>query len=150
MPITGYQQRMTTEQNTPDSPAVGIPVHWRVGPGAEACPACGSDCNERNQLDNAARDIEQLRYELGQLSHQFARAVKLADDRLQQMKADRAQALRWRDALDLALTVCRCAARVVDSSAYQGVSDEDCDLENAVRNWHAAFDSKLDTSALVT
>ena len=38
-------------------------------------------------------------------------------------------------ALDRALTVCRCAARVVDSSAYQGVSDEDCDMENAVRNW---------------
>jgi hypothetical protein len=37
--------------------------------------------------------------------------------------------------LDKALTVCRCAARVVDSSAYQGVSDEDCDLENAVHNW---------------
>ena len=39
--------------------------------------------------------------------------------------------------LEKALTVCRCAARVVDSPAYQGVSDEDCDLENAVRNWRA-------------
>ena len=42
-----------------------------------------------------------------------------------------------RSKLDRALTVCRCAARVVDSSAYQGVSDEDCDLEMAVRNWRA-------------
>ena len=45
---------------------------------------------------------------------------------------------RLRASLDKALTVCRCAARVVDSSAYQGVSDEDCDLENAVRNWRAS------------
>lgn len=40
-------------------------------------------------------------------------------------------------ALDLALIVCQCAARVIDSSAYQGISDEDCDLEVAVRNWRA-------------
>ena len=44
---------------------------------------------------------------------------------------------RLRRTLDLALTVCRCAARVIDSRAYQGVSDEDCDLEHAVRNWRA-------------
>ena len=34
---------MTTEQNTPDSPAVGIPVDWRVRPGAGAqcwCHTC--------------------------------------------------------------------------------------------------------------
>ena len=64
-----------------------------------------------------------------------ARSMKLADDRLAQMQTDRDQALRWKVALEKSLTVCRCAARVVDSSAYQGVSDEDCDLENAVRNW---------------
>jgi hypothetical protein len=64
-------------------------------------------------------------------------ASKLAHDRLEQMQADRAQALRWRDQLDRALTVCRCAVRVVESSAYQGVSDEDCDLEHAVRHWQA-------------
>lgn len=75
--------------------------------------------------------------EIGQLQHALAQSAKLADDRLQQMKADRAQALRWRRQLDLALTVCRCAARVIDSSAYQGISDEDCDLEVAVRNWRA-------------
>ena len=75
-----------------------------------------------------------------------SQAVKLADDRLKQMYADRDQALRWKVALDKALTVCRCAARVVDSSAYQGVSDEDCDLENAVRNWRTAFNSTAATS----
>ena len=37
--------------------------------------------------------------------------------------------------LNAALVVCRSAARVVDSPAYQGVSDEDCDLETSVRNW---------------
>jgi hypothetical protein len=75
--------------------------------------------------------------EIGQLRHALAQSGKLAEDRLQQMKTDRAQALRWRDKLDRALTVCRCAARVIDSSAYQGISDEDCDLEVAVRNWRA-------------
>ena len=44
---------------------------------------------------------------------------------------------KLRAALDRALTVCRCAARVIDSSAYQGISDEDCDLEVSVRNWRA-------------
>ena len=47
---------------------------------------------------------------------------------------------RLRHKLDRALTVCRCAARVIDSSAYQGVSDEDCDLENAVCNWQRSKD----------
>ena len=75
--------------------------------------------------------------ELGQLRHALAQSGKLSEDRLQQMKADRAQALRWRDQLDRALAVCRCAGRVIDSSAYQGISDEDCDLEVAVRNWRA-------------
>ena len=31
LPIIGYQQRMTTKTEAPDSPAVGIPVDWRVG-----------------------------------------------------------------------------------------------------------------------
>ena len=61
--------------------------------------------------------------------------------RAEQMVAeeqDRWQALRLEAALEKALTVCRCAARVVDSPAYQGVSDEDCDLENAVRTWRTS------------
>ena len=37
--------------------------------------------------------------------------------------------------LDAALKVCRSALRVLDSRSYQGVSDEDCDLETSVRNW---------------
>ena len=121
--------------NAPKPPALGVPVDHIVGPGAEACPACGRDCNEKDDLVKAKLEIDRLLIELGQLRHQFDRAVKLSDDRLKQMKTDRAQALRWRDELDKALTVCRCAARVVDSSAYQGVSDEDCDLETSVRNW---------------
>ena len=39
--------------------------------------------------------------------------------------------------LDRALTVCRCAVRLIDSSAWGGVSDEDCDLESSVRDWQA-------------
>ena len=37
--------------------------------------------------------------EIARLRHALAQSGKLAEDRLQQMKADRAQALRWRDAL---------------------------------------------------
>ena len=37
--------------------------------------------------------------------------------------------------LDRALTVCRCAMRVIDSSAWAGASDEEVDLEDAVRCW---------------
>ena len=41
-------------------------------------------------------------------------------------------------ALDLALIVCQCATRVIDSSAFQRIgSDAACDLEVAVRNWRA-------------
>jgi DNA repair exonuclease SbcCD ATPase subunit len=35
-----------------------------LGAGAEACPTCGSDCNERDELIKAEREIERLREEL--------------------------------------------------------------------------------------
>ena len=93
----------------------------------------------REHADHAQTidDAATVAHENTALREALAQSGKLADDRLQQMNADRAQALRWRDQLDRALTVCRCAARVIDSSAYQGISDEDCDLEVAVRNWRA-------------
>jgi hypothetical protein len=86
-------------------------------------------------------------FALGKLRHALAQSGKLAEDRLQQMMADRPQVLRLRDQLDRALTVCRCAARVIDSSAYQGISDEDCDLEVAVRNWRALGPNVADKRA---
>ena len=46
----------------------------------------------------AAREIERLR-------HALAQSGKLAEDRLRQMKADRAHALRWRDQLGLNVKV---------------------------------------------
>ena len=110
-------------------PGADAPRWWNCathGPGnsnAWGCPEC----------------VREMRHEIGQLRHALARSGKLAEDRLQQMQADRAGFLKQRDQLDKALTVCRCAARVVDSSAYQGVSDEDCDLENSVRNWRALW-----------
>lgn len=38
--------------------------------------------------------------EIARLTHALAQSGKLAEDRLQQMKTDRAQALRWRAQLD--------------------------------------------------
>ena len=34
-----------------------------LGAGAESCPTCGSDCNERDELIKAEREIERLRAE---------------------------------------------------------------------------------------
>jgi len=42
---------------------------------------------------------EQMRVEIGQLRHELRRSGDLAEARLKQMNADRAQALRWRDEL---------------------------------------------------
>ena len=42
---------------------------------------------------------------------------------------------RQRRIAEQALVVCRAAVHVVNSSAYQGVSDEDAELELAVQNW---------------
>ena len=38
-----------------------------VGPGAEACPACGSDRNEKDELVKSEREIDRLLSELGPL-----------------------------------------------------------------------------------
>jgi hypothetical protein len=46
---------MTTE----GTPAV-LGFSEGLGPGAEACPTCGSDCNERDELIKAEREIERL------------------------------------------------------------------------------------------
>ena len=54
------------------------------------------------------------------------------------LEAQAAEIERLRERLDRALTVCRCALRVIESSAYQGVSDEDCDLETSTLNWQMA------------
>jgi hypothetical protein len=103
-----------------------VPRWWTCATHGDAMPANAWGCPEC---------VREMRVEIGQLRHALAQSGKLAEDRLEQMKTDRAEFLAQRRKLDRALTVCRCAARVVDSSAYQGVSDEDCDLENAVRNW---------------
>ena len=111
------------------------PTHaWTLAQRCELAAKCLPPAEYRARLERLHAD---MLAEIGQLRHALAQSGKLAGDRLQQMKADRAQALRWRDQLDSALTVCRCAGRVIDSSAYQGISDEDCDLEVAVRNWRA-------------
>lgn len=111
------------------------PTHaWTLAQRCELAEKCLPPAAYRARLERLHGD---MLVEIGQLRHALAQSGKLAEDRLQQMKADRAQALRWRDQLDRAQTVCRCAARVIDSRAYQGVSDEDSDLEVAVRNWRA-------------
>ena len=59
-----------TPQDADARPAVGGPVERMVRPGAEACPTCGSDCNERDEMTKAEREIERLR---GALRYQDAR-----------------------------------------------------------------------------
>lgn len=61
--------------------------------------------------------------EVAQLRHALARSEKLAEDRLQQMNSDHAQALRWRDQLNLAPAARRCADSVIDSGAHQVASE---------------------------
>ena len=46
-----------------DTPAK-VASNAQLGPGAEACPTCGSDCNERDELVKAEREMERLRAEL--------------------------------------------------------------------------------------
>jgi hypothetical protein len=41
--------------------AVAGQLERGVRPAAEACPTCGSDCNERDELIKAEREIERLR-----------------------------------------------------------------------------------------
>jgi hypothetical protein len=41
--------------------AVAGQLERGVRPLAEACPTCGSDCNERDELIKAEREIERLR-----------------------------------------------------------------------------------------
>ena len=68
----------------------------------------------------------------------MVRAFYAASDEAQPAAPDAVrESLRLRAQLDRALTVCRCAGRLIDSSAWAGVSDEDCDLESSVRNWQA-------------
>lgn len=43
-----------------------------LGPGSEACPACGSDCNERDELAKAEREIERLSLEVTFLRSEVA------------------------------------------------------------------------------
>jgi hypothetical protein len=54
---------MNTTDDTKAAPR-GSELSERLGPGAEACPTCGSDCNERDELDKAEREIDRLRAEL--------------------------------------------------------------------------------------
>ncbi len=42
-------------------PTLAGQVERGVRPAAEACPTCGSDCNERDELIKAEREIERLR-----------------------------------------------------------------------------------------
>jgi hypothetical protein len=130
-----------TDRNEPAAPAVGLPLDGGVRQRAQyvdaVMRAVYAMLRSAPNFDGSIGDVERAVWEA--LNADSDAANKLAESRLEQMNADREQALRWRDQLDRALTVCRCAVRVVESSAYQGVSDEDCDLEHAVRHWQASW-----------
>ena len=52
--------------------------------------------------------------EIAWLRHALVQSGKLADDRLQQLAAERAKALHWRDELHRTLTLCRCPSSVIN------------------------------------
>ena len=80
------------------------------------------------EQSEAIAELEQLRVEFGQLRHQYDRAVKLADDRLEQMKTDRAQAIQWRDEIE------RLRATMADLQAHRDM------LANAIRRLIACYE----------
>lgn len=51
-----------TDQATP----ANVGSNYGLGLGSEACPTCGSDCNERDELIKAEREIERLRYQVAE------------------------------------------------------------------------------------
>jgi hypothetical protein len=59
--------------DTDSTQAVGAPLQRPVRPAAEACPTCGSDCNERDELVKAEREIERLRASLKKANDQAER-----------------------------------------------------------------------------
>ncbi len=46
----------------------------------QACPQCGSDCNERDELTKAEREIERLRADLSAERKNVARRIAAAFD----------------------------------------------------------------------
>lgn len=85
------------------------------------------------------KTLEQLKAMWDAQADAYNRWCTLGHDEIVKFAQEVAAAgeTRRRARFDAALTVCRSAVRVIESSAYQGVSDEDCDLENSVRNWQA-------------
>ena len=77
---------------TPDAGA--SPVKQPVRLGFEKCPTCGSDCNERDELEKAEREIERLRAALEKANDQaerFERGWYLRGDVLERLQ-------QWADA----------------------------------------------------
>ena len=68
-----------TYTDAPKTPAIGVPVDRTVGPVAEACPTCGSDCNERDEIFKAEREIERLQRKIESL-RMYAEDNKRAAD----------------------------------------------------------------------
>jgi len=85
------------------------PTHaWTLAQRCELAEKCLPQAEYRTRLERLHGD---MLAEIGQLRHALAQSGKLAEDRLQQMKTDRAQALRWRDQLDRAVFAARLRER---------------------------------------
>lgn len=122
---------MTNEQN---DPAVLGPAERQVGPGADARWYCVNRYGLATLCKDAADAHETARQcniswplggphravllvdaaELAWLRHALVQSWKLAEDRLQQLAAERAQALSCRDELHRTLTLCRCPSSVIN------------------------------------
>ena len=83
--------------------------------------------------NEAGQHSHDMALEIHMLRNALSNAVKLADDRLAQMKADRAQALQWRDEAE--------RLRIMFVSVYEGLlrGDDDKELMDlAAQGWWKA------------
>ena len=95
--------------------------YW-VRPAAEACPTCGSDCNERDELIKAEREIERLRAALAKANEQAEHF-------------ERQWYLRG-DAIEAAIPAMRAYARENPRHGYKGATQD----PNGVHAWLARND----------
>jgi hypothetical protein len=102
--------------------AVAGQLERGVRPAAEACPTCGSDCNERDELIKAEREIERLRAALAKANEQAEHF-------------ERQWYLRG-DAIEAAIPAMRAYARENPRHGYKGATQD----PNGVHAWLARND----------
>lgn len=91
-----------------------------------------ADGNITVTVNARAAEVQQA---IGQLQHALAQSGKLAQDRLEQMQADRKHALRWRDEaarLRLRVESLRGLCKTAVGLLHDAERDEDADMVAAL------------------